>query len=42
MDAARQTLQDAGNEWDEDGKIYYPDGKSDQDLDRGILREVGD
>lgn len=42
MDAARKVLEEAGYEWDEDGKIYYPEGKSDQDLDRGILREVGD
>jgi peptide/nickel transport system substrate-binding protein len=39
LEKARQILQDAGYEWDENGNIYYPEGKSDQGMDRGILRE---
>lgn len=42
FEAAVDALKEAGYEWDEEGKIYYPEGKSDQDKDRGILREVGE
>src|SRR5680860_22724 len=38
---AFQFLKDAGYKWDEQGKIYYPEGKSDVGKDRGIIREVG-
>lgn len=37
---ARQLLEDAGYEWDADGKIYYPKGKSDADKDRGTIIEI--
>ncbi|MFC0272859.1 ABC transporter substrate-binding protein [Metabacillus herbersteinensis] len=37
---ARKILEDAGYQWDENGKIHYPEGKSDQDKDKGIIREV--
>ncbi|MHB1654605.1 MAG: ABC transporter substrate-binding protein, partial [Desulfitobacteriaceae bacterium] len=39
---AFQILKDAGYQWDENGKIYYPEGKSDVGLDRGIIRKVGE
>lgn len=38
---AFQFLKDAGYQWDENGKIYYPEGKSDADKDLGIIREIG-
>ena len=38
---AFQFLKDGGYKWDENGKIYYPEGKSDAGKDRGIIREVG-
>jgi peptide/nickel transport system substrate-binding protein len=37
---AKKVLEDAGYKWDKDGKIYYPNGKSDQGKDKGILRPV--
>ncbi|WP_163970258.1 ABC transporter substrate-binding protein [Oceanobacillus halotolerans] len=40
FDSAVEILQEAGYEWDEDGKIYYPEGKTDQDKENGIIREV--
>jgi peptide/nickel transport system substrate-binding protein len=40
FEAAVEALKEAGYEWDENGKIYYPEGKTDQDKDRGIIREV--
>jgi peptide/nickel transport system substrate-binding protein len=40
MEKARKILEDAGYQWDENGKIYYPEGKSDTDKDKGTIREV--
>ena len=40
FEAAVEELKAAGYEWDENGKLYYPEGKSDQDKDKGIVREV--
>jgi peptide/nickel transport system substrate-binding protein len=40
FEKAMNILKDAGYEWDENGKIYYPEGKSDIDKDKGIIREV--
>jgi peptide/nickel transport system substrate-binding protein len=37
---ARQVLEEAGYQWDENGKIYYPDGKSDADKDKGTIIEL--
>ncbi|WP_048717034.1 ABC transporter substrate-binding protein [Bacillus sp. 522_BSPC] len=40
FDAAVNALKEAGYEWDENGKIYYPEGKTDQDKSNGIVKEV--
>src|SRR5690606_6641302 len=37
---ARSILEDAGYRWDSEGKIYYPEGKSDADKEKGIIQEV--
>ncbi|MDQ0338133.1 peptide/nickel transport system substrate-binding protein [Caldalkalibacillus uzonensis] len=39
-DKAREILAEAGYQWDENGKIYYPEGKSDADKEKGIIRPV--
>ncbi|MDF2039806.1 ABC transporter substrate-binding protein [Cytobacillus oceanisediminis] len=37
---ARAILEEAGYRWDAEGKIYYPEGKSDSGKEKGIIEEV--